>query len=159
MTGPKGNSQKEFKMNENLKPPSPENVDLGTCARIPFKILQFRTAAILGFSGVALGAFGAHGLESRLQELNHVETWKTAVFYHLIHTSIIAVAALLPGKTQFVFRCFTLGILLFSGSLYLLALTDFRILGAVTPFGGLCFLIGWWMLALKAGEMLYPPHK
>ncbi len=108
--------------------------------------------AVLGFLGVGLGAFGAHGLKGIIGP-ERVDVWQTAVLYHLVH----AVALLGVGLAGHVLTqkgplvaagwAFLLGVLLFSGSLYLLALTGVRILGAVTPFGGLAFLAGWALLA------------
>jgi uncharacterized membrane protein YgdD (TMEM256/DUF423 family) len=107
---------------------------------------------ILGMSGVGLGAFGAHALKAQLATSGHTETWKTAVLYHLLHTiTILAVALshrdaahsrpspLLSTACWFLMA----GILLFSGSLYLLALDGPRWLGPITPLGGLALLIGW----------------
>ncbi len=108
-------------------------------------------AALNGFIAVALGAFGAHGLRDRLTE-HLLSAWQTAVQYHFYHTlALLAVALLLP---RFQFSrlliasgwLFVAGILLFSGSLYGLALGGPKILGPVTPLGGLCFLLGWLVL-------------
>ena len=111
-----------------------------------------RTAAILGFIGVALGAFGAHALRGRVAP-EMIEVWRTGVLYHLLHTlALLAVAALGPKVTrpQLVAGLFLAGIAIFSGSLYLLVLTDVRVLGAVTPLGGLAFMAGWIALAISA---------
>jgi uncharacterized membrane protein YgdD (TMEM256/DUF423 family) len=105
-----------------------------------------RTAAILGFLGVALGAFGAHGLKALLEAHATTAIWQTAVLYHLVH----AVAALWASeKRPSVVSVWTAGIVIFSGSLYLLAVTNIRWLGAITPFGGVLFLIGWGMILRK----------
>ena len=105
-----------------------------------------RTAAILGFLGVALGAFGAHGLKILLEAHATTAIWQTAVLYHLIH----AVAALWASeKRPGVVWMWSAGIVIFSGSLYLLAVTSIRWLGAITPFGGVLLLIGWLMILLK----------
>lgn len=110
-----------------------------------------RVAALAGFLGVALGAFGAHALEARLEAAGRVDTWKTAVFYHLVHALLLLALARWDGMA--VARWATLaGILLFSGSLYALCLTGVRGLGAITPLGGLAFLAGWLWLAIKARE-------
>lgn len=111
-------------------------------------------AAVFGFLAVALGAFGAHALKPYLDEYAK-GIWQTAVFYHFIHAiAILAVGILAKFKPElkvnFICLCFTAGILLFSGSLYLLALTDLKWLGMVTPLGGLAFLTGWGMLAWKS---------
>jgi len=105
-----------------------------------------RIAALLAFLGVAAGAFGAHGLSSRVSE-RALEIYRTGVLYHLVHALALFALALyaharstsitLPGALWLA------GVLLFSGSLYLLALTGVSALGMVTPVGGLCFLAGW----------------
>lgn len=101
------------------------------------------------FLGVGAGAFGAHGLSSYFaQHLSLQNTFETAVRYHLIHGLALFAAAWAvtryPGSLpQWAGYLFTLGILLFSGSLYLLVLTNTRWLGAITPLGGVAFLAGW----------------
>ncbi|HYR88097.1 MAG TPA: DUF423 domain-containing protein [Terriglobia bacterium] len=111
--------------------------------------------AVLGFLGVALGAFGAHALKSRLSP-EMLTVFETGVRYQMYHTlAVLIVAAAIGhiGNTRllaFAGWSFLAGILLFSGSLYALALTSVGILGAVTPFGGLLFLIGWACLAVFA---------
>ena len=108
-------------------------------------------AGVHGFLAVALGAFGAHGLRSAMAELEdgakRLEWWGTAAQYHLIHALAIALAATLvartPGPAGVAGIAFSVGCLLFSGSLYTMTLTGIRALGAVTPLGGLAFLIGW----------------
>ena len=103
-----------------------------------------RIAAVLGFLGVALGAFGAHGLKAILEANATMAIWQTAVLYHLVH----AVAALWASeKRPAVVWIWTAGIVIFSGSLYILAVTNVRWLGAITPIGGILFLIGWGMIA------------
>ncbi len=100
-------------------------------------------AALLGFTGVALGAFGAHGLKDVLASNGTAAIWQTAVLYHLVH----AVAALWAAdRRPRVTVVWALGVLVFSGSLYLLAVTNIRWLGAITPIGGILFLVGWAML-------------
>lgn len=108
----------------------------------------FRIAAALCFLAVGLGAFGAHALKGTLAAHASTEVWKTAVLYHFLHALALLVLAALPGTGRLVTALFLAGILLFSGSLYLLALTNIRWLGAITPLGGLCFLAGWLMLIL-----------
>ena len=103
------------------------------------------TAGILGFAGVALGAFGAHGLKTALEAGNQLENWKTAVFYQLVHA--VALFALsgrpIPGASR-VGWCWLAGVLCFSGSLYWIALGGpVRVLWPVTPLGGLLLLAGW----------------
>ena len=105
-----------------------------------------RVAAILGFLGVSLGAFGAHNLKGILESHATTAIWQTAVLYHLVH----AVAALWASeKRPAVVWVWTAGIVVFSGTLYLLAVTNMRWLGAITPIGGVLFLIGWLMIVLK----------
>jgi uncharacterized membrane protein YgdD (TMEM256/DUF423 family) len=113
-------------------------------------ILAIRISAIVGFLAVALGAFGAHAFKAHLAALNMVDVWEKAVFYHLIHAVVLLYLA---GRTTIFPRTpwffFLLGIILFSGSLYALAYTGVRWLGAITPLGGLCFLIGWGWIAIR----------
>lgn len=111
-------------------------------------VLLFRLAAALCFLAVGLGAFGAHALKETLQTNNATEVWKTAVFYQFIHALALLVLAVLPGAGRSASSLFVAGIVLFSGSLYLLALTNVKWLGAVTPLGGLCFLTGWICVAI-----------
>jgi uncharacterized membrane protein YgdD (TMEM256/DUF423 family) len=110
-------------------------------------ILLFRIAAALCFLAVALGAFGAHGLRSTLESHGMVDVWNKAVFYQFIHAVTLLVLALYGSINRGAYWLLVAGIFLFSGSLYLLALTNLRWLGAVTPVGGLCFLAGWaWLI-------------
>ena len=100
--------------------------------------LFFRVAAALCFLAVGLGAFGAHGLKATLQAHEMVGVWEKAVLYHFLHAiAILILVHMAPQPRPFVL--FLSGILLFSGSLYLMALTNVRWLGAITPLGGLCF--------------------
>jgi uncharacterized membrane protein YgdD (TMEM256/DUF423 family) len=108
-----------------------------------------RIAAALCFLAVALGAFGAHALKSTLQAHEMMEAWRTAVFYHFIHAIVLLVLGLRPTPNRGVWWLLFAGIFLFSGSLYLMALTNNRGLGAITPLGGLCFLGGWLWLVLQ----------
>ena len=108
--------------------------------------LSHRVAALLGFLGVALGAFGAHWLKSFLIANDSVAIWQTAVLYQIVHS----VAALWASERKpIVSWIWSAGILLFSGSLFLLALTGARWLGVITPVGGLFFLIGWSFFVIK----------
>jgi uncharacterized membrane protein YgdD (TMEM256/DUF423 family) len=114
-------------------------------------------AAFFGFTGVALGAFAAHGLKERLSA-EYLAIFHTGVLYQLVHTlALLAVALLavqIPGRLMtWAGISFAVGILLFSGSLYLLTLTGVNKLGIITPFGGLAFLIGWFMLGLAAWRL------
>ena len=114
--------------------------------------MAVRLAAILGLLAVALGAFGAHGLKVVLKQHDAAGTWETAVFYHFLHAVMLFVIALRRPVQSGPWLSFFAGILLFSGSLYLLALTGARWLGLITPFGGVGFLVGWLWLALAAGK-------
>ena len=112
-------------------------------------------AAVLGFIGVALGAFGAHGLRGRLtpEMLAVFETGVRYQMYHVFALLVVASAIGHLGSARLLVVAgwsFFAGILLFSGSLYALAVTNTSILGAITPFGGLAFLAGWACLALYA---------
>ena len=111
----------------------------------------FRIAAALCFLAVALGAFGAHSLKSTLELHGMLDVWNKAVFYHFIHAIALLVLALYGTVNRGAWWLLFAGIFLFSGSLYLLALTNLRWLGAITPFGGLCFLAGWaWLIVTPA---------
>lgn len=109
---------------------------------------------VLGALAVGLGAFGAHGLREQLTPAR-LETWQTAAHYHLVHAlALVALAALAPtlgpGAAQRVAIAWLAGVLIFSGSLYALCLTDIRVLGAITPFGGVSLIVGWGLLAWSA---------
>lgn len=113
-------------------------------------------AAVLGALGVALGAFGAHGLRGRVSP-HLLEVYETAVRYHLVHalallaTGIWADRLSPPGSALVAAAvCFGVGVALFSGSLYVLVLTGRGWLGAITPLGGLSFVAGWLLLARAA---------
>lgn len=118
----------------------------------------FPIAALLGALAVALGAFGAHGLEGKLDP-SSLQTYKTGVQYHFIHLIPLLLIPFLPNgrfKVRLLLAgwLFLLGIVLFSGSLYLLStrdLTGLKVawLGPVTPIGGLLFIGGWVALALS----------
>src|SRR4249919_2972554 len=101
--------------------------------------LAVRIAAIMGFLAVALGAFGAHGLKDLLAQNNTATIWEKAVFYHFIHTVMLFVLARRFPMARGPWVSFFVGILIFSGSLYLLAVTNVKWLGAITPIGGLSF--------------------
>ncbi|HSM79721.1 MAG TPA: DUF423 domain-containing protein [Bryobacteraceae bacterium] len=110
--------------------------------------------ALLLALGVGMGAFGAHALRGRLDAYS-MGVWEKAVFYHLIHALGLLIVFLLartgaiPGAAgNRVGFLLTAGILLFSGSLYVLALTGMRVLGAVTPLGGVAFLAAWLLLCV-----------
>ena len=111
-------------------------------------------AAFFGFTGVGLGAFAAHGLKNRLTP-EYLTIFHTGVTYQLVHTLALLGVALLatqiPGRlVTWAGASFAIGILLFSGSLYVLTLTGVSKFGIITPFGGLAFLIGWLSLGLAA---------
>ena len=110
--------------------------------------------ALAGFVGVALGAFGAHGLRSRLSA-EMLTVFETGVRYQMYHAFAILIVALAAARIDgWLIRSagwlFTAGIVLFSGSLYALALSGVTVLGAVTPLGGLAFLAGWAALVIAS---------
>jgi uncharacterized membrane protein YgdD (TMEM256/DUF423 family) len=112
-------------------------------------------AALLLGAAVALGAFGAHGLRGRL-DAYAMGVYEKAVFYHFVHAIGVLVVSLMPAvgvlkppDAVWVCGLMTAGIALFSGSLYLLAVSGARGLGAVTPFGGVAFIAGWLLLAWR----------
>lgn len=112
----------------------------------------FKLGSFLMFLGVILGAFGSHALKDRITE-NYLEVYKTGVLYHFIHAlGLFAVGWLstVSNDPKIPLAGFFLlsGIILFSGSLYLLSLTGTKWLGIITPFGGFSFLIGWLLLLL-----------
>lgn len=109
--------------------------------------------AINGFLSVALGAFGAHALKERLTE-RYLAIWETAVQYQMFHAvALIAIGILLHpnllgpnGSLSGAGYAILIGIIIFSGSLFALALSGVGVLGAITPIGGVAFLIGWILL-------------
>ncbi|MDD4913807.1 MAG: DUF423 domain-containing protein [Methylococcales bacterium] len=115
--------------------------------RSPFLFL----AAIAGFTGVTMGAFGAHALKAVLSE-HLMDVYKTAVSYQMWHALALGLIALLPASRRLHWAGYLLvtGIVLFSGSLYLLAILDIGWLGMITPLGGLSFLLAWGLLAYEA---------
>ncbi len=113
----------------------------------------FRVAAGLCFLAVALGAFGAHRLKEMLQAHDMVSVWQTAVLYHFLHAIALLALALHGIGWRAPVWLLLAGIVFFSGSLYLLALTNMRWLGPITPLGGACFLAGW------AWLFLFPPSR
>ena len=113
--------------------------------------------AVAGFLGVALGAFGAHGLRERISP-DMLAVFETGVRYQMYHTlALLIVALTIPRMGGWLVVTagwmFTAGIVIFSGSLYALALTGVAMLGAITPIGGLAFLAGWACLALAAARL------
>jgi uncharacterized membrane protein YgdD (TMEM256/DUF423 family) len=118
----------------------------------PTAKLFLMLGTISGACAVALGAFGAHGLKNRLTE-EMITIYKTGVEYHFYHTfALLAVGLaalyLRSGLLSVSGWCFALGILIFSGSLYVLSISGIRALGAITPIGGLFFIAGWVLLAV-----------
>jgi uncharacterized membrane protein YgdD (TMEM256/DUF423 family) len=111
-------------------------------------------SGISGFLAVALGAFGAHGLQARLAEVadgaKRLGWWQTAAHYHLLHALALGLVAFVVARApvaRFAGIAFVIGSVLFAGSLYVMALGGPRWLGAVTPLGGLSLLAGWAILA------------
>lgn len=114
-------------------------------------------AAISGMLLVVFGAFGAHALEARMPP-GHMVWWHKAVNYQGLHTLALLGTGLLalhhPGRVLHIAGwLFLTGIVLFSGSLYIMTLTDLRTLGMVTPLGGTAFIAGWFALALAAWRL------
>jgi uncharacterized membrane protein YgdD (TMEM256/DUF423 family) len=118
--------------------------------------------AVLGFTGVAFGAFGAHGLKTALEALpdaaQRLAWWETGARYHQVHALAVGLAAVLAAQVKSPLPrvaawLFLLGVVLFAGSLYLMALTGVRVLGAVTPLGGVALLVGWTLLGLSARRL------
>ncbi len=113
--------------------------------------MSLLAGSIFAFFAVAFGAFGAHGLKNILDEYS-LGIWQTAVSYQFLHALGLVFLSTLEKNPllQWVSRFFCLGIFFFSGSLYLLALTGTKWLGAITPLGGLLFLLGWVFMAIFA---------
>ena len=110
-------------------------------------------AGLLGATGVAAGAFGAHALQASVSP-ERIDIWETAAQYHLIHAAVILALALHSQADENRWRLpmmgFTAGVLLFSFSLYALVLTDITQLVMITPIGGLLLMLSWLVLAIKA---------
>ena len=116
-------------------------------------------ASVFGILAVVLGAFGSHGLKNLIDSAG-IDVWKTAVSYQFYHTFALLFLALVPPSAiknvKLAAWFFVLGILFFSGSLYLISLKDFlgisqlSILGPITPLGGLCFILGWSVILYSA---------
>ena len=115
--------------------------------------LFLSAAAVFGFLGVAFGAFGAHALKNRLDPY-YLDVFKTGVQYQMYHAlALLAVALLIkfqPNEANNLLNyagwAFMIGIIIFSGSLYILSVSGIKIMGAITPLGGLSFLVGWALL-------------
>lgn len=117
-----------------------------------------QTAAVFGALAVIFGAFGAHALEEMLVSTGRLDTYETAVSYHFYHSLALLMVGILslqfPGNKRINYSAlfFIAGILIFSGSLYILCLSQVTWLGAITPLGGLSFILGWVMLLLSVGK-------
>ena len=112
------------------------------------KLLWIRLTALSGAIAVMLGAFAAHSMKDSLTP-QMLDIYQTGVLYHFIHTVALLGALGLPlseRSLHWAARCFMLGIVLFSGSLYLIAVSGFSVLGIVTPIGGSAFIVGWLLL-------------
>jgi uncharacterized membrane protein YgdD (TMEM256/DUF423 family) len=114
--------------------------------------------ALNGFIAVALGAFGAHGLEGKIPD-KYLETWQTAVQYQMFHAVGLLVLGLLAGKIDSPLINWSgwlmlIGIILFSGSLFVLSVTQIKVLGAITPLGGVSFLVAWVLMIIAAYKYL-----
>jgi uncharacterized membrane protein YgdD (TMEM256/DUF423 family) len=128
--------------------------------------LAFILAGVLGMIGVGLGALGAHGLKATLLARGTVAAFESGARYHMFHVLAIFVAGLwlqsaassAPTLGKWAVRCWAIGIVLFSGSLYWLSLGGPRWLGPVTPFGGVAFILGW-ALVLIAGVTKQPSAR
>jgi len=110
--------------------------------------LSRNVAALTGFFAVACGAFGAHALRSTFDALGTLSIWQTGVLYHLVHAVVLLAISGWEPFPRLAFWLIFSGIVIFSGSLYLLAFTDIRWLGAITPLGGLGMLAGWLALTM-----------
>ncbi|MGE7183583.1 DUF423 domain-containing protein [Peribacillus sp. NPDC006672] len=114
--------------------------------------------ALNAFIAVALGAFGAHGLEGKIPD-KYLEIWKTAVQYQMFHAVGLLVLGLLAGKISSPLINWSgwlmlIGIILFSGSLFVLSVTQIKVLGAITPLGGVSFLVAWVLMVIAAYKYL-----
>ena len=124
------------------------------------------TAALIAGLGVVLGAFGAHALQTAVsgwgltetEQARRLDIWETAVRYQMYHALTLLVLSVLPDLSErpqlrWAVRLFLCGMLVFCGCLYLLVLTDVRILGAVVPLGGVCLIAGWILMAWEARQI------
>lgn len=117
--------------------------------------------AVLGFLAVALGAFGAHALKDLLVKNDYQAVWETGVQYQMFHAVAILVIGVLMSKNvignvkslRVAATAMLIGTILFSGSLYVMAVTKITVLGAITPIGGVAFLIGWVALMMAAKQV------
>lgn len=122
--------------------------------RLPASMYWTATAALLLGLGVVFGAFGAHALRARLDDYS-MGVYERAVFYHFVHALGLLIVSIMPrlgwlteSTASWVCLLLLAGIVIFSGSLYALAISGVRALGAVTPIGGLCFIAAWFLLAV-----------
>jgi uncharacterized membrane protein YgdD (TMEM256/DUF423 family) len=126
------------------------------------KSLAIQAAALFGLLGVGLGAFGAHALKSTLISNGHLETYKTGVFYHLLHAAVLLGIGILADQQPTkalklaLWACIT-GIIIFSGTLYILSITGIGWLGAVTPLGGLSLMLCWVFIFIHALHLKQRP--
>ncbi|WP_010287152.1 DUF423 domain-containing protein [Kurthia massiliensis] len=119
---------------------------------------QLMIGSVLGFLAVALGAFGAHALSDILAKNGYEDIWETGVHYQMFHAIVILVIGVLMHKNvignvkslRVAGTAMLIGVILFAGSLYALALTKIAVLGAITPIGGVSMLIGWVALLMSA---------
>ncbi|WP_020679481.1 DUF423 domain-containing protein [Marinobacterium rhizophilum] len=121
--------------------------------------INLRLVALSGFCAVALGAFGSHGLRERLTP-HMLDVFETAVSYQFYHSlawlAVVLLSVHRPSRWLHLSGiCFGLGILLFCGSLYILALSGIHWLGAITPLGGLAFMAGWLLLGLATRQITF----
>ena len=107
------------------------------------------TGAVFGFIGVALGAFGAHALKDQLSS-EMLDAYRTGVMYHLIHAVLITALSFTGDRFRYALMFFSTGVILFSFSLYLYAITGITAFAMITPLGGLSFLAGW-VLVIYSG--------
>lgn len=119
-------------------------------------------AGVYGFLGVAIGAFGAHAWHDQIAAHGRLDTFETGTFYHLVHALfLLGIGIIYPTKGSKLLKVSIIGtiigILVFSGSLYVLSLTGLNWLGAITPIGGLAFLTAWTTLILYARTLNTTP--
>ena len=112
------------------------------------------SGSVFALLSIVLGAFGAHALKDHLSHYS-ASIYEKAVLYHMFHALGILLVTILGSQIESVnftpsIYCFIVGIILFSGSLYILAITDMKWLGMITPIGGMLFIIGWFLVLLKS---------
>ncbi|GAM85991.1 hypothetical protein ANO11243_040010 [Dothideomycetidae sp. 11243] len=113
-------------------------------------MLFWTLGSLYGASAVCLGAFGSHGLKKIINDPVKIASWNTAAQYQLIHSGVLLLSSVAAPKDKVAASLFTAGMTMFSGSIYLLVLNPqrFKVLGPVTPIGGLCLIGGWVALAM-----------